>query len=140
MAKKPTGLPPITQAPPMPPIKPAKGSRKKTAPKPSATVHIMSKEAATMKGEPWVAVLNFEIDTKNPEQGAFELDWNDIFVARLVKAGYVGKNDQAIVDMWFKAVCRNVVLETYEQDQADPSNRTPTSRKKDLGDGRSEIS
>jgi len=110
--------------------------------KTTATVLNLAKDAATLKGEPWVDVVRVELDPINPGAGAFELDWNDIFVARLVKAGYVGRTDQAIVDMWFQDVCRNVVLATYEQDQADPDKRmaTPVARRKNLGDGRSEIS
>ena len=95
------------------------------------------KEQATKDGEPYVEVLSMEIDHTNPNEGAFELDWNDKFVANLIRAGYQGKTDADIVDNWFKSVCRNVVLENWEQEQADPSKRTQT---KDLGDGRSEIS
>jgi hypothetical protein len=46
------------------------------------------------------------------------LDGNDLFVAKLVRAGYQGKTDNDIVDNWFQDVCRNVVLESYEQEQA----------------------
>jgi hypothetical protein len=79
-----------------------------------------------------------DIDPENPGNGAFELDWNDIFVARLIKAGYQGKTDQDIVDNWFKAVCRNVLQENFEQEQADPELRA--SNRRDLGNGRTEIS
>ena len=96
------------------------------------------KEQATAAGEPWVQVLSMEIDPENPGAGAFELDWNDIFVARLIKSGYQGKTDQDIVDNWFQDVCRNVVMETYQQEQADPDNRR--NNRKDIGDGRVEIS
>ena len=41
-----------------------------------------------------------------------------MFVAKLVRAGYQGKTDNDIVDNWFQDVCRNVVLESYEQEQA----------------------
>jgi DNA-binding transcriptional MerR regulator len=98
------------------------------------------KELATAAGEPWVNVLAIEVDSADPGQGAFELDWNDIFVARLIKAGYQGKTDQDIVDNWFKTVCRNVLVETYEQMQADPEQRNKPVQKRDLGDGRSEFS
>jgi hypothetical protein len=111
---------------------------KKEAPKKKETPKKTSKELATEKGEPFVEVLGIDVDPKDPGQGAFELDWNDIFVAHLIKAGYQGKTDQDIVDNWFKTVCRNVVLETYEQEQADPSNRAGNRR--DLGNGRTEIS
>ena len=95
------------------------------------------KEQATKNDEPYVQVLSMDIDPNNPGEGAFELDWNDKFVANLVRAGCQGKTDADIVDNWFKTVCQNVVLETYEQEMADPDKRTS---KKDLGNGRSEIS
>jgi hypothetical protein len=96
------------------------------------------KELATEAGEPWIEVLGMDIDKDNLGNGAFELDWNDKFVANLVRAGYQGKTDQDIVDNWFKTVCRNVIQENFEQEQADPSNR-PNNRR-DLGNGRTEIS
>lgn len=98
------------------------------------------KDIATAAGEPWVAVLSFEADPNDPSQGAFELDWNDKFVANLVRAGYQGKTDQDIVDNWFKNVCRNVVMETYEQEMADPDKRNQTIQRKDIGGGKAEFS
>lgn len=99
------------------------------------------KELATERGEPWVNVIGMELDPNNMTQGAFELDWNEIFVARLVKAGYMMKPDDTdaeIVDRWFQNVCRNVVMETWEQEQAMNPNRVVKSR--DIGDGRREVS
>lgn len=90
-----------------------------------------AKELATERGEPYVNVVNMEIDREDLENGAFELDWNDIFVAKLVRAGYKGSTDQQIVDQWFQNICRNIVLETYEQDQADPERRVPGRRRID---------
>jgi hypothetical protein len=100
------------------------------------------KQLATEKGEPYVAVLSMDVDPNNLHQGAFELDWNEIFVARLVKAGYMMKptdSDGEIVDRWFQNVCRHVVMETWEQEQAI-KNSGMYVQKRDLGDGRSEIS
>jgi len=99
------------------------------------------KQLATEKGEPYVAVLSMDVDPNNLHQGAFELDWNEIFVARLVKAGYMLKpadSDGEIVDRWFQNVCRHVVMETWEQEQAI-KNSGMYVQKRDLGDGRSEI-
>ena len=49
--------------------------------------------------------------------------------------------DREIVDRWFTDVCRTVVLEMYEQQQADPENRDlRTVRTRDLGNGRTEVS
>ena len=96
------------------------------------------KELATEAGEPWVEVISMEIDKNNPGAGSFELDWNDKFVANLIRAGYQGKTDQDLVDNWFRSVCQNVVMENYEQEQADPDNRP--SNRRDLGNGRTEVS
>jgi|TARA_R110000782_G_scaffold11744_3_gene35510 hypothetical protein len=99
------------------------------------------KEIATEKGEPWVAILSMDIDPENLHQGAFELDWNDKFVANLVRAGYKGRaedKDSDIVDRWFQNVCRHVVMETWEQEMANNPNRVVKSR--DIGDGRTEVS
>ncbi len=85
---------------------------------------ISEKDAATAKGEPWVNVIGIELDADNLGNGNFTLDWNDKFVANLVRAGYKGKDDITIVDQWFAAVCRNVLEENYEQGMADPTNRT----------------
>ena len=96
------------------------------------------KELATERDEPWVEVLSMDIDKDNPGNGAFELDWNDKFLSNLIRAGYQGKTDQDIVDNWFKAVCRNIIQENFEQEQADPEIRA--SNRRDLGDGRTEVS
>jgi hypothetical protein len=72
------------------------------------------------------------------QNGAFELDWNEKFVSNLVRAGYQGKTDSDIVDLWFQNVCRHVVMETWEQEQA--MNPTRTTKSKDIGGGRSEVS
>ena len=100
------------------------------------------KELATERGEPYVAVLSMDVDPANLHQGAFELDWNEIFVARLVKAGYMMKRedtDADIVDRWFQNVCRHVVMETWEQEQA-MNNSGIYVKTRDIGDGRSEVS
>ena len=119
-------LPEVSKTPPMPEVKaPVKSE----------------KQIATEKGEPYVAVLSMDVDPNNLHQGAFELDWNEIFVARLIKAGYMMKptdSDGEIVDRWFQNVCRHVVMETWEQEQAI-KNSGMYVQKRDLGDGRSEI-
>ena len=101
------------------------------------------KELATERGEPYVTILSMEVDPQNMQQGAFELDWNDKFVANLIRAGYqmdAKDTDAEIVDRWFTAVCRNIVLETYEQYEAMNPERDRVVKSRDLGDGRSEVS
>ena len=98
------------------------------------------KEIATAAGEPWVSVLSMDIDPEEINNGAFELDWNEKFIANLVRAGYQAKpneEEHVIIDRWFQNVCRNVALETYEQEQADPDIRY--TQRRDLGDGYTEV-
>jgi hypothetical protein len=102
-----------------------------------------AKQLATENNEPYVAILAMDIDPNNLHQGAFELDWNEIFIARLVKAGYMMKPtdaDSDIVDRWFQNVCRHVVMETWEQDQAMRNSAGGYVHTRDIGDGRTEIS
>ena len=118
------------QPPPPPPPKAPKAPEK------------TAKQLATEKGEPYVAILSMDVDPDNLHQGAFELDWNEIFVARLVKAGYMMKatdTDGDMVDRWFQNVCRHVVMETWEQEQA-MTNPSRFIKERDIGDGRSEVS
>ena len=98
------------------------------------------KTEATKKGEPWVTILSVEIDPDNIGNGAFELDWNEFFIAKLLRAGYKGKDDAQIVDQWFQDVCRNVVLETFEQFEANNPRPLTGVQRRNLGDGRSEVS
>jgi hypothetical protein len=101
------------------------------------------KEIANEKGEPYVNIVSMDVDPENMQNGAFELDWNDKFVANLVRAGYQKDSkdtDADIVDRWFTAVCRNVVLETYEQYEAMNPERDRVVKTRNIGDGRSEVS
>ena len=101
-----------------------------------------AKEIATDKKEPYVNIVSLDVDLNNLHQGAFELDWNEIFVARLVKAGYMIKKDDTdaeIVDRWFQNVCRHVVMETWEQEEAIAKSGMWV-RSTDVGNGRSEVS
>jgi hypothetical protein len=66
------------------------------------------KEIATENKEPWVAVLQTHVGQDNVRNGFFELDWNEYFVLQLRSAGYIGEDDEAVVDEWFTELCRNV--------------------------------
>jgi hypothetical protein len=101
------------------------------------------KQLATERGEPYVAILSMEIDPDNMQSGAFELDWNDKFVTNLIRAGYRMDDkdtDADLVDRWFTTVCRNIVLETYEQYEAMNPERDRVIKSRNIGDGRSEVS
>jgi hypothetical protein len=121
----------------------------KKEPKPRAPkeeVKLTPKELATKNGEPYVGIISIELDPNNIGNGSFELDWNDKFIINLIKSGYKIKEndkDSEIIDRWFQTVARNIALEVYEQQQADPDMRGMADmrniRSKDLGNGRSEV-
>jgi hypothetical protein len=119
---------------------PAKTNQAALKSVPKLRVSASAKEAATKKGEPYVAVVGVELDPDDVGNGAFELDWNDIFIAKLVKAGYKGRDDAQIVDQWFQDICRNVIMENFEQWEANQPLESRIVQRRDLGDGRSEIS
>ena len=104
-----------------------------------------AKDIATEKGDPYVSIISIELDPDNIGNGAFELDWNDQFIVKLVRAGYQSKpneEDNIIVDRWFQTVCKNIAMENYEQWEANqPYDARPrVIDRKDIGDGRSEAS
>lgn len=73
------------------------------------------KEIATLNNEPYVNVIEMDIDPQNPTRGVMELDFNPQFVAMLRDHGMTGEDDE-IVNNWFNAVC-NTVVKQAEQDK-----------------------
>lgn len=130
------GLPEPKQVPEMPKVK---KPRKPRAAKKEPVVS--EKQLATERGDPYIAILSVDLDPDNIGNGAFELDWNDKFLANLIRAGYQskpGESEHIIVDRWFRSVCQNVLLENFEQELADPEKRSIVQR--DIGNGRTEVS
>ena len=130
------------------PVKPVQAKKPRQPKKKKEDSVLSDKEKATKEGLPYVNILKMELDPYDINTGAFELDWNDKFVLNLIKSGFKIREDDTdtmIVERWFQTVCRNVALELYEQQQADPENRAMATdmrvvRAKDLGDGRTEVS
>lgn len=121
-----------------------KFKKKKLEPKTESPKAIKKsdKELATERGEPYISVLNVELDPNNIGNGAFELDWNDKFITNLVRAGYQQKpneSESVIVDRWFQDVCRNVVQENYEQWEANYSSLRKVENQ-NLGNGKTSVS
>ena len=69
------------------------------------------KSRATERGEPYVTVLDTKINPENVRNGFFELDWNEYFIVKLRESGYTGDSEEAVVDAWFKDLCRDVAME-----------------------------
>lgn len=73
-----------------------------------------NKSVATVNKEPYVRVLNLEMDENSPGSGYFELDFNEEFVEYLANSGYEGVEPDQIVDSWFNDLCQNIVMEGLE--------------------------
>jgi hypothetical protein len=95
------------------------------------------KELATEKGEAWVGVLDTKVNAENPRNGFFELDWNEPFVIQLRLSGYTGETDEAVVDLWFQDLCRNIGQEAGVDMDRRGSGYINVNN---LGDGKAEIS
>ena len=71
-----------------------------------------AKEIATAKKDPYIAVLDTQVNPDNIRNGFFELDWNEYFVLQLKSEGYQGVTEEEIVDQWFQDLCRNIGAES----------------------------
>ena len=94
------------------------------------------KEEATSAGEPWVAVLDTQVNPDNIKNGFFEIDWNNEFIEQLLDAGYKGESQEEIVDQWFKTIVIQMLEEEGESADRDMGyvNVVPIDK------GRSEVS
>jgi hypothetical protein len=77
------------------------------------------KEAATAKNEPWVAVLDTQVNPENIRNGFFELDWNNEFIEQLLDAGYKGESQEEIVDAWFRTIVTQMLQEEGQSTDRD---------------------
>ena len=94
------------------------------------------KEAATAKGEPWVAVLDTQVNPDNIRNGFFELDWNNEFIEQLLDAGYSGESNEQIVDAWF----RTIAMQVLDDQGADKNRDMGYINVKPLDKDKSEVS
>ena len=128
-------------------VEPVKEKKPRKPKEKKPVVELSAKEKATAAGEPYVNIIKMEIDPKDINSGSVELDFNDKFVLNLIRAGYKMKDtdtDNDIVDRYWVNLCRATVLETFEQEIADPDKRAPGDVRnvvtRDLGNGRTEVS
>ena len=105
--------------------------------KPKETAEVSPKEAATQRGDPWVAVMDTHVNKDNIRNGFFELDWNEYFVLQLRSNGFQGETEEAVVDQWFQELCRNIGSEADINMDRRGSGFINVNN---LGNGKSEIS
>lgn len=76
--------------------------------------HEFNKELATLKGEAFISMIEMDVDLKNPNSGAFVLDWNDVFIEQLEEAGYTYPQPEQAVNAWWNDLCKNIALEEFD--------------------------
>tara|TARA_A100001011_G_C13535264_1_gene526216 strand:+ start:161 stop:499 length:339 start_codon:yes stop_codon:yes gene_type:complete len=94
-----------------------------------------AKEIATEAGEPYIKVLDTNVDPKNPKYGYFELDWNEHFVNNLKTHGFSGNTDEEVVDHWFSVLCNTIATE-----ETPMANDNQIIKETKREDGKTEIS
>lgn len=96
------------------------------------------KAHATKIGEPWVSVLDVQVNEDNIRNGFFELDWNELFIEQLIQAGYGFENDpdEEIVDRWFK----DIIFNMLNEEGLDTSRNSGYINVTPIAKGKSEIS
>jgi hypothetical protein len=103
------------------------------------TENEFNKQVATIKKEPYIKVLS-EYHPQNGQSGLeLEFDWNEFWIKELVANGYVGYNEDQIVQMWFEDLCRSVVTENMEA-QDVPFNSGRTINRRNRGGTHSDFS
>lgn len=74
------------------------------------------KKTATIKKEPFVCIIDSRYDSAEGINGlTFEFDWNEYWIKELITNGYVGVNDEHIIQQWFDDLCRSVINENSGQ-------------------------
>ena len=71
------------------------------------------KALANKRKQPYIEVIDMQVNKDNIRNGFFELDWNKYFIEQLIGAGYGEKGDaeEQIVDRWFKDIVYNMFVE-----------------------------
>jgi len=97
-------------------------------------------ETTASQIEPQVKVIKFDFDPANPQIGSMELDWNAEFIEMLRQHGYNGVNPEALVDAWLNDVARNILASNPPPANPPAADGARYVNRRDVGDGRSEIS
>jgi len=123
---------------------PLASTQTSTVPKPKKPrkpqVKKVVEEPKTPQAEPEVRVLKFDFDPANPQVGSMELDWNAEFIEMLRQHGYNGVNPEALVDAWLNDVARNILASNPPPANPPAADGARYVNRRDVGDGRSEIS
>ena len=72
----------------------------------------LEKETKKKSNEPWVEVVSEHYDEAT-KQVEMKLDWNPAFIKMLRTNGYSGRDEQEIVDKWFKRLSQDIASDLH---------------------------
>jgi uncharacterized protein YkwD len=108
--------------------------------KPRVKKQTVTAEPTQQNPVPNVRVLNLDFDPRNPRLGSLELDWNEEFIQLLKQHGYAGATAEDIVDVWLNDICRTILANNYPGANVTNMDGSRYVNKRDLGDGKTEVS
>ena len=73
-----------------------------------------NREAKMTSHEPWVEIVSETYD-EALGQVSMKLDWNPAFIRMLRQNGFSGKDDQELVDRWFKGVSESIAMDLHNE-------------------------
>ena len=93
------------------------------------------KQEANLTETPWIGIIDQGFDLDKGVNGVyFEFDWNDYWIEYLRLNGYVGHNEDMIVEQWFQDVCQATAsAETEPLDGVTPIGIRATSKRRPHG-------
>lgn len=72
----------------------------------------LDRETKKNSNEPWVEVVSESYD-ESTKQVEIKLDWNTAFIKMLRANGYSGRDEQEIVDKWFKRLSEDIASDLH---------------------------
>lgn len=80
----------------------------------AARILKIQREERRNSAEPWIEVISESYDPET-KQVAMNLDWNQAFIKMLRSNGYSGRDEQELVDKWFKELSKEIATDIHGQ-------------------------
>lgn len=74
----------------------------------------LDRETKKASSEPWVEIVSEHYD-EDTKQVSIKLDWNKAFIKMLRKSGYTGRDEQEIIDKWFKRLSEDIAGDLHSE-------------------------
>lgn len=74
----------------------------------------LEREKKKASNEPWVEIVSESYD-EDTKQVSIKLDWNKAFIKMLRGSGYTGRDEQEIIDKWFKRLSEDIAADLHSE-------------------------